>query len=132
MKIIILDDSATVRLIIESHLEDLGVDESEIFSFESAFDALRFIYNNGADLVFSDVNMPEMNGYEFASSLFVKFPHLKNSIFSISAEETKGSYEKMKKIGVHRFLKKPINVEHFNHFVKPEILKRKAMEALIN
>lgn len=40
MKIIILDDSFTVRMIIESFLEDLGVREDEIHSFENGFDAL--------------------------------------------------------------------------------------------
>jgi len=131
MKIIILDDSFTVRMIIESFLEDLGVNEEEIVSLENGFDALEYIKNNGADIVFSDINMPKMDGYEFASSLFKIRKDLQNSFFAISGDETRESYRKMKRIGVHRFLKKPIESEHFNHFLIPEINKRRAMEELL-
>ena len=131
MKIIILDDSFTVRMIIESFLEDLGVSDEEIVSLENGFDALEYIQRNGADIVFSDINMPKMDGYEFASSLFKIRKDLQNSFFAISGDETRESYRKMKKIGVHRFLKKPIESDHFNHFLIPEINKRRAMEELL-
>jgi len=128
MKIIVLDDSFTVRMIIESFLEDLGVDEDEIHAYENGFDALEFIKENGADIVFSDIHMPKMTGYEFAQALFEIRPDLQKSFFAISGDETRQSYKQMKAIGVHRFLKKPINSEHFNHFVLPEINKRRIQE----
>jgi len=128
MKIIVLDDSLTVRMIIESFLEDLGVEDDEIFSFENGHDALDFITENGADLVFSDINMPKMSGYDFAMMLFAIKPELKNRFFAISGDENRESFMKMKDNGVYRFLKKPINIEHFNHFIKPEILKYRSIE----
>jgi two-component system response regulator YesN len=131
MKVIILDDSATVRMILESHLEDLGLRDEEMFSFEDGFEALKFIAENGADIVFSDINMPKMNGYEFAKELFSFYPDLHNSVFAISGDENKESFFKMKDMGVHRFIKKPINAEHFHYFLKPEILKRRAIEELL-
>jgi len=132
MKIIILDDSFTVRMIIESFLEDLGVHEDEIHSFENGFDALKFIDENGADIVFSDINMPRMSGYEFAFSLFRMRKDLQSSFFAISGDESREGFRKMKEQGVYRFLKKPINSEHFNHFLVHEINKRRASEELFN
>jgi len=126
MNIIILDDSLTIRMIIESYLEDLDVQESEIFSFDNGKDALSFINKNGADIVFSDINMPFMSGYEFAKKLFLKHPKLKKSIFAISGDEKRENFLKMKKVGVHRFIKKPISMRYFTHYVKPEIQKRRA------
>lgn len=123
MKIIIVDDSTTIRMILESHLEDLGVHEDQIHSFENGFSALEYIYENGADIVFTDINMPILDGFEFAKMLYIRFPELKKTMFAISGDESKESYQKMKEIGVRRFLKKPINVEHFIHFIQPEILK---------
>jgi len=125
MNIIILDDSMTIRMIIESFLEDLGAYDDEIFLFEDGQKALEFIKENGADIIFSDINMPNMDGYEFAKSVFDIMPNLKNSFFAISGEENHESYVNMRKVGVHRFLKKPINNTHFKHFVLPEILKRR-------
>ena len=125
MKIIILDDSFTVRMIIESFLEDLGINEDEIFSFENGFDALKFIEENGADIVFSDINMPHMSGDEFALALFKVRKDLQNTFFAISGDESRESYRKMKKAGVHRFLKKPIDSDHFNHFLAHLINKNR-------
>ena len=123
MKIIILDDSLTIQMIIESFLEDLGVKENEMFLFSSGVEALEFIKENGADIIFSDINMPIMQGYEFAIKLFETRPDLQNSFFAVSGDESRESYLKMKGSGVHRFLKKPINAEHFNHFVSFEVSK---------
>lgn len=105
MKIIVLDDSLTVRMIIESFLEDLGVEDNEVFSFENGIDALSFIKEKGADVVFSDINMPKMNGYDFALELFKSRPDLQKTFFAISGDENRESYMKMKENGVYRFLK---------------------------
>ena len=128
MKVIILDDSKTIRIIIESYLEDMGVGCNNIYSFDNGYEALDFIKINGADIVFSDINMPYMDGYEFATLVFKVLPNLKSSFFAISGDENRESFMKMKNSGVHRFLKKPISVEYFRHFVLPEILKRRSIK----
>ncbi|WP_294966886.1 response regulator [Sulfurimonas sp.] len=125
MKIIILDDSITIRMILESFLEDFDVKDDEIFSFENGHEVIKFIKENGADIIFSDINMPKMDGYEFAKLTFEIMPSLKNSFFCISSDESTEMFTKMKEIGVHRFLKKPINELHFRHFILPEIIKRR-------
>lgn len=38
-------------------------------SFESAFDACNFLYDNAIDLIFVDINMPDINGIDFVKSL---------------------------------------------------------------
>lgn len=123
MKIVVLDDSQTIRMIIESYLEDVGVDEDEVFLFETGPSALEFIRFNGVDMVFSDINMPIMSGYEFAAEVFKIKPSLKNAFFAISGDENRKSYQMMKDMGVHRFIKKPIDVEYFQHFIEPEVIK---------
>jgi len=125
MTIVVLDDSMTIRMIIEAYLEDLDVNEDDIHLFDNGYEALDFIKRNGADIVFSDINMPYMSGFEFAELVFQVYPNLQSSFFAISGDENRESYLKMKKSGVHRFLKKPINQEHFKHFVLPEIAKTK-------
>jgi response regulator RpfG family c-di-GMP phosphodiesterase len=128
MKIIILDDSLTIRMIIESFLKDFDVENDEIFSFDNGHKAIDFIKENGADVVLSDIYMPMMDGSEFAKLTFEIIPSLKNSFFCISSDESPEILAKMKKIGVHRFLKKPINQLHFKHFIIPEIIKCRSKE----
>jgi response regulator RpfG family c-di-GMP phosphodiesterase len=106
-------------------LEDLGVQDEEMFSFENGFEALQFIESNGADIIFSDINMPHMDGYVFAFKLYKLRKDLQNSFFAISGDESRESYRRLKQLGVHRFIKKPIDANLFNHFVLPEIQKRR-------
>jgi len=69
-----------------------------------------------------------MSGYDFARKLFSMKPQLRSSFFAISGDETRESYMKMKRNGARRFIKKPINIDHFNHFVAPEVVKRRNLE----
>ncbi len=124
MKIIILDDSLTVRMIIEAYLEELGVEDNDIYPFENGIEAIKYIDENGADIIFTDVHMPKMDGYEFVKKVLEYNSALASSIFVISGDEDKAGIKKMKSIGVQRFIKKPINKSIFNHFVAPEIDKR--------
>jgi CheY-like chemotaxis protein len=132
MKIVILDDSLTIRMTVEALLEDLGVKEEEIYSFDDGQEALKFILNCGADIIFSDINMPKMTGCVFAQKLFEQCADLKKSFFVMSGEESNEQYTKMRSIGAKRFIKKPIDSEYFNHFIAPEIQKRRAFEELLN
>ncbi len=38
-------------------------------AFESAFDACNFLHDNAIDLIFVDINMPDINGIDFVKSL---------------------------------------------------------------
>ena len=128
MNVIVLDDSQTIQMIIGAHLEELEISDDEISSFDNGHEALAFIKENGAELIFCDINMPKMNGYEFAKSLFEFRPDLVKSFFVVSGEESGASIQKMKDAGAKRFLKKPIKENQFNHFIQQEIKKIRLSE----
>ena len=130
MKIVILDDSPTVQMIIESLLEDLGVDENEVNTFDNGFHALEFIEEEGADIIFSDVNMPKMSGSEFVKEVLKLNPLYVSILFVISADTDKTDLIKMKEAGAHRYIKKPIASQRFSHYIIPELLKIRAKESL--
>lgn len=123
MKIVVLDDSTTVLLTMRVLLEDLGIESDEIFTFEDGYKALSFIEKNGADIIFSDINMPGMNGFEFVEKLLEVSAKFVSVLFVVSGDDTGHSIGQMKKVGGKRFIRKPINSKHFNHFVLPEINK---------
>lgn len=128
MKIVILNTSLTMQSTIETFLKDFSLKESEIHAFNNGYEALDFIKMNNIDIIFSDIEMPYMNGYEFAELVFAVMPDLKNSFFAISGDESRDNYLKMKNNGVHHFLRKPINLEVFRNFILPEILKVRFVE----
>lgn len=65
---IIVDDEAIARDIIASHV--LKIDNLEVVAqCKNAIEAFNFISNNTVDLVFLDINMPEISGIAFAKSI---------------------------------------------------------------
>jgi two-component system, OmpR family, alkaline phosphatase synthesis response regulator PhoP len=63
-KILIADDEAFIRLLIRQTLEELEDQGTEILTAENGLDALEIIRREKPDLVFLDVMMPKLNGFE--------------------------------------------------------------------
>lgn len=65
---LIVDDEAIAREIITTHvskIENIGV----LASCSHAMEAFNFISNHDVDLIFLDINMPEISGISFAKSI---------------------------------------------------------------
>ena len=65
---IIVDDEAIARDIIATHLSKIESIEV-IAQCKNAIEAFNFISNHDVDLVFLDINMPEISGIAFAKSI---------------------------------------------------------------
>lgn len=68
MRCIIVDDEPLARLLLESYakrVEDLKV----VGSFAGAPQAQAYLQKNGVDLIFLDIQMPGMNGMQFARAI---------------------------------------------------------------
>lgn len=63
-KLLIVDDEAHIRMLIEQTLEELESEGVELFFAENGQQALEMIKQERPDLVFLDVMMPKMNGME--------------------------------------------------------------------
>lgn len=63
-KILVVDDEAHIRLLIEQTLEDLEDQGVEILTADNGVDALELIKAEKPNLVFLDVMMPKMNGFD--------------------------------------------------------------------
>ncbi len=70
LRCVVVDDDAVSRQIIEKYVEK--ADELELIaSFDGAEDAVGLLTRGQADLVFLDVEMPNLNGMEFLRNLNV-------------------------------------------------------------
>lgn len=128
MKIAIVDDSSSVRMMISSCLDELDVAEDEMSEFSSATEALANFEENYYDLIFCDLHMPEMDGYELVEKVHKNLEHLKSTRIVLVSGEEDGSYKKrFQKLGIRQFIKKPVQPVNFLHHVTPliEKIKRK-------
>lgn len=69
VKILIADDESYVRLLMEQALEDLEDEGVEIFSVKDGTTALETIKTISPRLVFLDVMMPKMNGFDVCQTV---------------------------------------------------------------
>lgn len=63
--IFVIDDTAFMRAGLIKMLVDLGCKKEKILQFENGHEALKALEQNVPHLIFSDWNMPQMNGLEF-------------------------------------------------------------------
>ena len=69
MKILIVDDSKAMRMIIIRTLKQSGIPEFTVIEACNGVEALAMVPDHKPDLVLSDWNMPEMKGLELLSKL---------------------------------------------------------------
>jgi two-component system, chemotaxis family, chemotaxis protein CheY len=70
VKALIVDDSAMMRKVVERALRQAGVNLTEVIQANNGVEALTMLReaassNSEFDLIFSDINMPVMDGLEF-------------------------------------------------------------------
>ena len=69
MKILIVDDSRAMRMIVTRTLRQAGFAEHEFLEAENGAEGLASVVAHSPALVLSDWNMPELSGIEFLQAL---------------------------------------------------------------
>jgi len=69
MRILVADDSKTMRMIVVRTLRQAGYEGNEIVEAEDGAQALEMATADVPDLILSDWNMPNMSGLEFLRAL---------------------------------------------------------------
>lgn len=67
MDVLIVDDSMVMRNLIKRSLRQAELPVTQTLEAGDGVQALALLEQHSVDLVFSDVNMPSMNGLEFIS-----------------------------------------------------------------
>ena len=103
-KIVVMDDEATVRNVIERLLKREG---HEVLAFEDAAPALEEVDFSEIDLVITDLVMPTP-GDQFI--LIMQEDEVEVPIIVLSAHLTDARTEYLRELGVDRILEKPFEV----------------------
>ena len=109
-RILIVEDSPTMRSLLASTLEGLDV-PVKITEAASGFEALRVLPRASFDLIVTDINMPDINGLELVS--FIKRTDAYRSIplVIISTEGAERDREKGLRLGADAYLVKPFDLD---------------------
>lgn len=109
--ILIVDDSETVRAVLARTLEMAGVSVNTLYQAANGQEALVIMKENWIDLVFSDINMPEMGGVELIERMQQDDLLGTVPVVVISTEGSKTRIDSLFEKGVRAYIRKPFTPE---------------------
>ena len=104
LQCIVLDDEELARDILETELKKLSAECLKVSSAEMLFDALG---KAQPDILFLDIQMPEMDGHEILLKVKEKMPGL--YVVMVSGNSDIENVKKAIELGANGFLVKPLN-----------------------
>ena len=108
-KILIVDDEAHIRLLIEQTLEDLEDQGVELLLATNGEEALDVIQAERPPLVFLDVMMPEMNGFEVCHTVKREWGLQDVTIVMLTAKGQESDRQKGEAVGADTYVTKPFD-----------------------
>jgi two-component system chemotaxis response regulator CheY len=105
MKVLVVDDFATMRKIIKNVLKQINLED--IVEAESGKHALAVLKTEPVDLIISDWIMPEMTGIEFLKACKEDEAYKKIPFIMVTAEAQKDNIMEAIKTGVDNYIVKP-------------------------
>ena len=105
MKFLIVDDFATMRRIVRNLLKEIGFSNAD--EAEDGVAALQKLKGGGFDFVVSDINMPNMDGFDLLKSIRAE-PELKEiPVLMVTAEAKKEDIITAAQAGASGYIVKP-------------------------
>ncbi|MEO0987974.1 MAG: response regulator [Cyanobacteria bacterium J06639_14] len=119
--ILIVDDEAHIRILMEQTLEDLEDEGVELLTASNGAEALELIETERPTLVFLDVMMPKMDGFEVCQA--VKGSNLLQDtyIIMLTAKGQEFDQQRGQEVGANLYMTKPFD---------PDEILEKATEIL--
>ncbi len=111
LKILVVDDSKTIRRTAETLLTKEGC---QVFTAIDGFDALSKIADHQPDLIFVDIMMPRLDGYETCSLIKHNKMFKKTPVIMLSSKDGLFDRARGRIVGSEQYLTKP--------FTKDELL----------
>ncbi len=117
MKILIVDDSKAMRMIVMRHLRQAGFENHALEEASNGQEALNAVCAAAPDLILCDWNMPEMNGLEFLKALRQK--SIQVPFGFVTTESSPEMRQTATQEGAAFLIAKPFTVETFETTLAP-------------
>ena len=119
LKVLIVDDSAVMRKIVERALRQAGLDISEVLEAGNGAEALAEVQKGSLDLILSDINMPVMDGLEFLKSLATMEAAKGVPVVMITTEGSEARVVEALSAGAKGYLRKPFTPDQVKERIVP-------------
>jgi two-component system chemotaxis response regulator CheY len=107
VNILIVDDSAAIRKILQRVLGQANVPITQVFEAGDGCEALSVMRANKIGLVLSDINMPNMDGLQFLSSVRAVEEWRSVPVVMITTEGSHSRVMEAVQLGASGYVRKP-------------------------
>jgi putative two-component system response regulator len=106
--VMVVDDSKVVLQIVEKGLAEAGF---RVVAAENGKKALKLLNTIQPDLILTDIEMPDINGFEFCGTVHTNPELSMVPIIAMSSRTERGYMKRMLQNGASAYLCKPFNID---------------------
>lgn len=108
LRILVVDDSATIRRSAESMLTTAGYD---VVTAENGFEALSMVARHNPDLIFVDIMMPRLDGYQTCAIIKNNSQYRSTPVVMLTSKDGLFDQARGRVVGSDLYLTKPFTKE---------------------
>ncbi|WP_373494916.1 histidine kinase N-terminal 7TM domain-containing protein [Aquiflexum sp.] len=116
-KILLVDDNPVNMLLAKSIVKSL-IPSAIIFEAYNGLEAVAQYEKEKPDMIFMDIQMPEMSGYEATKNIRLLETEIQTPIVALTAGTVKGEQHRCIEAGMNDYLSKPVLVSDIAEMIK--------------
>jgi two-component system chemotaxis response regulator CheY len=115
--VMVVDDSETIRQVLERTLALTKLPVDAVLHASNGKQALELLQHQWVDIVFTDINMPLMNGVELIQKMKNSAEYMAIPTVVVSTEGSVTRIEELKQLGICGYLRKPFTPESIRDII---------------
>ena len=115
LKVMVIDDSKTIRRTAETLLKNVGC---EVITAVDGFDALAKIADNHPGIIFVDIMMPRLDGYQTCALIKNNSAFKSTPVIMLSSKDGLFDKARGRMVGSEEYLTKPFTKEQLLRAVR--------------
>ena len=118
LKVMVIDDSKTIRRTAETLLQKAGC---EVVTAIDGFDALAKIVDNNPDIIFVDIMMPRLDGYQTCALIKNSQNYQNIPVIMLSSKDGLFDQAKGRVVGSDEYLTKPFSKDELLNAIRNHV-----------
>jgi twitching motility two-component system response regulator PilG len=120
LKVMVIDDSKTIRRTAETLLKKVGC---EVITATDGFEALAKIADHRPDIIFVDIMMPRLDGYQTTALIKNNKVFKRTPVIMLSSKDGLFDRARGRIVGSEQYLTKPFTKEELLGAIKKHVAK---------
>ena len=124
IQVLIVDDSAVMRKIVERTLRQGGIEIASVAEAGNGEEGLAVLRKQSVDLILCDINMPGMDGLEMLRTMQQEKLAQQVPVVMITTESSESHVRSALEYGAQAYIRKPFTPEQIQERVMPLVAVR--------